>query len=324
MLPSDYQTYIAKSRYARYLPSEKRRETWGETVDRYVSYFGEKYPDTFPVEEIRKIITDLEVMPSMRSVMTAGKALDRDNASGFNCSYLAVDDQRAFDETMYLLMNGVGVGFSVERQFISKLPSISEEFFDTDSVIVVKDSKIGWASALKELISLLYQGLIPKWDLSLVRPAGAPLKVFGGRASGPEPLNELFHFFVTTFKYAIGRKLNSIECNDLLCKIGEAVVVGGVRRCLPSDTLVQIDKNEWKEMDKLTINDSIYLDGEYQKIENIFDQGIQNVMKIELEDGSFLESTENHKWLVWNKSTEDFEWVKTMNLNENHAMIDPN
>lgn len=227
---TDYQQYIAKSRYARYLPEKKRRETWEETVDRYVSFISEKYPETFSKEVIRESIVNMEVMPSMRALMTAGKALDRDNAAGYNCSYLAIDDQRAFDEAMYLLMCGVGVGYSVERQFITKLPTISEEFFDTDSVIAVKDSRIGWASSLKELISLLFQGLVPKWDLSLVRKSGEPLKIFGGRASGPAPLNDLFKFFVSTFKNAAGRKLNSIECNDLMCKIGEAVVVGGVRR----------------------------------------------------------------------------------------------
>lgn len=227
---TDFQNYIAKSRYARYLPDKKRRETWEETVERYVNYVFEKYPNTFPKEEIRKSILNFEVMPSMRAMMTAGKALERDAASAYNCSYLAIDDQRAFDEAMYLLMVGTGVGYSVERQFISKLPVISEEFFDTESVIVVKDSRIGWASSLKELISLLYQGLIPKWDLSLLRPAGAPLKTFGGRSSGPAPLEELFNFFVTVFKNASGRKLNSLECNDLMCKIAESVVVGGVRR----------------------------------------------------------------------------------------------
>ena len=252
MLPTDYQTYIAKSRYARYLPSEKRRETWTETVDRYVNYFYEKHPDTFPKDEIRKSIIDLEVMPSMRSVMTAGKALDRDNAAGYNCAYLAIDDQRAFDECMYLLMCGTGVGFSVERQFISKLPIVSEEFYDTDSVIKVRDSKIGWATALKELTSMLYQGAIPKWDLSLVRAAGEPLKIFGGRSSGPQPLDDLFKFFVLTIKNARGRKLNSIECNDLMCKIGETVVVGGVRRsaciCLTnlSDDRMRVAKSgQW-------------------------------------------------------------------------------
>jgi intein/homing endonuclease len=227
---TDYQQYIAKSRYARYIPELKRRETWDETVTRYVEFISSSFPETFNKDEIKEYILNLKVMPSMRALMTAGKALERDNAAGYNCSYLAIDDQRAFDEAMYLLMNGVGVGYSVERQFISKLPFVSEDFFESDSTIVVRDSKIGWSSALKELVSLLYQGLIPKWDMSNLRPAGAPLKTFGGRSSGPAPLNDLFNFFVFTFKNASGRKLNSIECNDLMCKIGETIVVGGVRR----------------------------------------------------------------------------------------------
>lgn len=227
---TDYQTYISVSRYARYLPDQKRRESWGETVRRYANFFGEKYPGVFPTELAYNAIFNMEVMPSMRALMTAGKALDRDNVAGYNCSALAVDDIRAFDECMYISMCGCGVGFSVERQFVNKLPLVSEEFFETGTVISVKDSKIGWASALRELVALLYSGHIPTWDLSALRPAGAPLKTFGGRSSGPEPLDKLFKFFVSTFKQAAGRKLTSIECHDLMCKVGEIVVVGGVRR----------------------------------------------------------------------------------------------
>lgn len=226
----DYQHYIAVSRYSRYLPDIQRRETWEETVKRYCDFWKNKYENTFPYDEAYSAIRDLEVMPSMRALMTAGKALDRDEVSGYNCSAIAVDDPRAFDEAMYISMNGCGVGFSVERQFVSKLPEISEEFFDTDTVIKVKDSKIGWASSFRELISLLYAGKVPKWDLTALRPAGAPLKTFGGRSSGPGPLNDLFEFAVRMFRNAAGRKLTSIECHDLMCKIGEIVVVGGVRR----------------------------------------------------------------------------------------------
>lgn len=225
---NSYQRYIAISRYARYLPEKKRRETWEETVDRYCDFFSQKFGDLFPKEEAYESITKLKVMPSMRALMTAGKALERDNAAGYNCSALAVDDPRAFDEAMYISMCGCGVGFSVERQFINKLPVIAEEFHDTDTVIRVRDSKIGWSTGLRELVSLLYSGQVPKWDLSLLRPAGSPLKTFGGRSSGPEPLDNLFKFFVSVFKNAAGRKLNSIECHDLMCKIGEIVVVGGV------------------------------------------------------------------------------------------------
>ena len=226
---SDYQHYIAMSRYSRYLPEEQRRETWEESVRRYCAFFKSQHPE-FPEDRVFEYIYNLKSMPSMRALMTAGPALARDNSAGYNCSYIAIDNTRAFDEAMYLLMCGVGVGYSVERQFITKLPFVAEEFYDSDTVISVKDSRIGWASSLKELISLLYQGLVPKWDLSKLRKSGEPLKTFGGRSSGPNPLNELFQYAVYLFKSAAGRKLNSIECNDLMCKIGEIVVVGGVRR----------------------------------------------------------------------------------------------
>lgn len=225
-LKDQYRSFIGKSRYARWLPTERRRETWEETVDRYMDFFGdEKMP-----KEVKKTILNHEVMPSMRSLMTAGEALERDNVAGFNCSYLAINRQRAFDELMYILLCGTGVGFSCERQEVAKLPAIAESMHETDTTIVVADSKIGWASAFRELISLLYSGKLPKWDMSRVRPAGTPLKTFGGRASGPEPLDELFKYAVALFKNAVGRKLNSIEVHGLVCKIAEIVVVGGVRR----------------------------------------------------------------------------------------------
>ena len=230
-LPTEYQDYIHLSRYARWRPEDNRRETWEETVDRYLNFWiNRKQLEPFHAEELRKAILNLEVMPSMRALMTAGKALDRDNVAGFNCSYLAINRVRAFDELMYVLMCGTGVGFSVERQHISKLPEIAEEFHDSGTVISVADSKIGWASAYKELIGLLYSGQIPKWDMSKVRPSGTPLKTFGGRASGPEPLEDLFRFTIEVFKRAAGRKLSSIECHDIVCKIADIVVVGGVRR----------------------------------------------------------------------------------------------
>lgn len=227
---TDYQNYIALSRYSRYIPSEQRRERWEETVTRYCDFWKDKHPDSFPYEEVKQSISSLKVMPSMRALMTAGKALDRDNVAGYNCSYMAVDNQRCFDEALYLLMCGVGVGYSVERQFISKLPVVSESFYPSDTVISVRDSRIGWASALRELISLLYQGQVPKWDVSKVRPSGVPLKTFGGRSSGPQPLVDVFNYFVATFKGSAGRKLNSLEVNDLMCKISMSVVSGGVRR----------------------------------------------------------------------------------------------
>ena len=228
-LPTDYQTFIAKSRYAKYIDG-KGREDWGDTVERYMdNVVRPKAGNDSYVNQIRDAILNLEVMPSMRAMMTAGPALARDNTAGYNCSYLPVDDPKAFDEAMFILLCGTGVGFSVERQFIQKLPEVPD-LFESDTVIVVKDSKEGWAKAFRQVLALLWAGEIPKWDVSRVRPAGARLKTFGGRASGPAPLVELFNFAVTTFKAAQGRRLSSIECHDLMCFIGQIVVVGGVRR----------------------------------------------------------------------------------------------
>jgi len=226
-----YQQFIHKSRYARWLPEEGRRETWEETVTRYVDFFKERGQlKGKDYNLLKEAILHLDVMPSMRCMMTAGAALAKDNVAGFNCSYLHIDSPRSFDELMYVLMCGTGVGFSVERNFINKLPIVAEEFHPSDSTIVVADSKIGWASAFRELISLLYAGKIPKWDMSKIRESGARLKTFGGRASGPEPLDDLFHFCVGIFQKSAGRKLTSLECHDVCCKIADIVVVGGVRR----------------------------------------------------------------------------------------------
>ena len=230
-LPTLYQQVIHSSRYARYIPEKNRRETWDETVDRLVSYLKTKTPTLEKdIEELREAVLNLEVMPSMRLMMTAGEACDRDNIAAYNCSYLAVNNKRAFSEALYILMNGTGVGFSCERQDINKLPIVPEEIGLCDDVIVVEDSKLGWAKAFKKLISHLYEGDIPNFDFSKVRPAGARLKTFGGRASGPDPLKQLFEFVIETFKQAAGRKLSSIEVHDIMCMIGQIVVVGGVRR----------------------------------------------------------------------------------------------
>lgn len=228
-LETQYQQFIHQSRYARWNEEEGRRETWEETVNRFCSFWTDRF-NIFPQDIIRKAIVDLEVMPSMRALMTAGPALDRDEIAGFNCSYLPIDHPRAFDEIMYILLCGTGVGFSVEEQYVRNLPEINEAFHNTGSTIVVPDSKLGWASSFRELISLLYSGRLPKWDLSKLRPAGAILKTFGGRSSGPEPLDNLFNFSCNLFKRAAGRKLTSLECHDLVCKIADIVVVGGVRR----------------------------------------------------------------------------------------------
>jgi ribonucleoside-triphosphate reductase len=229
-----YQEYIAASRYARFIDDKGRREQWSETVWRYVDYVFSRTPaikdNTELKDRIYKAIYDMKVMPSMRAMMTAGRSADRDNTCIYNCSYLPVDDPKSFDEAMFILLCGTGVGFSVESKYTSQLPDVPEQLFESEHVIAVHDSKEGWAKALRLLIAHLYAGEVPKWDVSKIRPAGARLKTFGGRASGPGPLVDLFSFAVNTFKNAKGRKLNTLECHDLMCKIGEVVVVGGVRR----------------------------------------------------------------------------------------------
>ena len=237
MLPTEYQSFIHLSRYARWRYDDERRETWSETVGRFFDFFKEDLKEKCSydlTDEDRKEIEDavlkLDVMPSMRCLMTAGAALKKENVAGYNCSYIKCDQPRTFDEIMYVLMSGTGVGFSVEEEYCKQMPAIAEEFYNTETVVVVADSKIGWCKAYKELVALLYQGLIPKWDVSKVRKAGMPLKTFGGRASGPEPLVDLFNFVTEIFKLAAGRKLKPVECHDIICKTAEVVVVGGVRR----------------------------------------------------------------------------------------------
>ena len=237
MLPTEYQQFIHLSRYARWDYDKGRRETWDETVERYFDFFTGHLKETcgYTLEngervELENSVKELKVMPSMRCLMTAGPALEKENVAGYNCSYVKIDSLRSFDEILYVLMNGTGVGFSVEEEYCNKIPSVPDELYETETTIVVADSKLGWARAFKELISLLYGGHIPKWDTSKVREAGAPLKTFGGRASGPEPLVDLFNFTTSTIKNALGRKLKPVECHDIVCKIAEIVVVGGVRR----------------------------------------------------------------------------------------------
>ena len=258
-LPTDYQTFIATSRYARWIEDEQRRETWTETVARYFDYMEDHLADKHSYAlsdelraELEEAVLNQDIMPSMRALMTAGPALDRCHVGGYNCSYVPVDSPRAFDETMYILMCGTGVGFSVERHNVEKLPIVNETMHDTDTVIKVGDSRPGWAKSLRELISLLYAGQIPKWDTSEVRPAGARLKTFGGRASGPAPLENLFNFCIKKFKGAAGRRLYPIECHDIMCKIGEVVVVGGVRRSalislsnLNDDQMAHAKSGQW-------------------------------------------------------------------------------
>lgn len=248
-----YRNFIAVSRYSRWLEKENRRETWTETVDRYIKFMREHMNKNYPKaveksewESIRNAILNHEVMPSMRGLMTAGPALERENLAQFNCSFIAIDDARAFDEALYILMNGVGLGFSVEKEHVSKLPTVNEHFENTRSTILVADSKAGWARAFRELIAMLYAGQVPVIDVSHVRPAGARLKTFGGRASGPQPLVDLFDFTIGKFKDAAGRKLTPLECHDIMCKVGEVVVVGGVRR---SALISQSDLHDY-EMSK--------------------------------------------------------------------------
>ena len=264
VLPSQYQQFIHLSRYARWDYEQERRETWAETVTRYFDFFQDHLQeqcdyrlDNGELEEIKQSVMRLDVMPSMRCLMTAGEALKKENVSGYNCSYVKVDSPRSFDEILYVLMNGTGVGFSVEDEYVNQMSLIAEEFHYTDTTIVVADSKLGWAKALKELYSLLWTGQIPNWDLSKVRPAGKPLKTFGGRASGPDPLEDLFEFSVNTFKSAAGRKLKPVECHDLVCKIAEIVVVGGVRRSalislsnLNDETMRHAKSGQWWETQK--------------------------------------------------------------------------
>ena len=257
---TDFMKFIHKSRYARWLDDVGRRESWTETVERYMENIvapklGEDKVKKVIGQQLEQAILSLEVMPSMRSLMTAGPAANRDNTCMYNCSYLPVDDPKSFDEAMFVLLCGTGVGFSVERQFISKLPEVPE-LYDSETTIVVRDSKEGWAKGLRQLIALLFSGEVPKWDVSKVRPAGAKLKTFGGRASGPAPLVDLFNFVITTFRQAQRRKLASIECHDIMCKIGEVVVVGGVRRSamislsnLSDDRMRHAKSGNWWEND---------------------------------------------------------------------------
>ena len=280
-LPTDYQTFIHLSRYSRWLDEDNRRETWEETITRLVNYF--KYhietnleislreEDSDVWKELYKSIHSLEVMPSMRAMMASGPALDRENIAGYNCSYIPIDSPRAFDEVLYILMNGTGVGFSVERQYVTSLPTVPHnKMEETEDVISVADSKEGWARAFKDLISYLYSGRIPKIDMSKVRPAGSRLHVFGGRASGPEPLHDLFNFTIKKFQEAGGRKLTSLECHDIVCKTGEVVVVGGVRRSalislsnVSDDRLRSAKKGQWWETNperSLANNSAVYTD----------------------------------------------------------------
>lgn len=315
---NDYEKYIALSRYARYRDDLGRRETWGETCERVVDFWIRRYGEfsEYLIHTVLPALRNREVMGSMRVMMTAGEALDKHNVSGYNCAYLAVDNPRAFDEILYILMCGTGVGFSCERQYVTKLPEISEEFHESDSVIVVPDSKIGWATSFRELISLLYSGKIPKWDTSKVRPKGARLKTFGGRASGPEPLEDLFRFTVETFKKAKGRKLTSIEVHDIVCKIAEVVVVGGVRRSalislsnLSDDRMRLAKSGQWWEDNPqraLANNSAVY--NERPDIEIFLEEWLSLIKSKSGERGIFNRLASLNKVKSTGKRDPDHEW----------------
>lgn len=317
-----YQQTIYKSRYARWVDDKSRREDWAETVDRYIDFFKEKHKDTegIPWKELRDAIHGMEIMPSMRALMTAGKALERDNIAGYNCTGLAIDSPRAFDEAMYLLMCGAGLGFSVESIFVDKLPEVAEEFHDTNTTIVVADSRAGWASSFREILSLLWSGRVPKWDVSAVRPAGAKLKTFGGRASGPEPLEDLFRFSVHMFKNAAGRKLTSLECHDLMCKVSEVVVMGGVRRCLPNDSLIST-KLGLKKISDINIGDQVVTGkGKYSKVLFKEDTGDKDIVAINTQIGPFY-SSKDHRWAVLNDLDGGIKWKPAEKISNKDILV---
>lgn len=233
-LPTDYQNLIHVTRYSRWSDEAMRRETWDETTKRCVNFWlARGLINNTIYNELYDSIYGLQVMPSMRCMMTAGEALARDNVAGYNCAFLSISDVASFAEMMYILMCGTGVGFSVERQYTNKLPELPSELHNSRTTIVVGDDRIAWARGFQMLLNCLYLGEIPQWDLSELRPAGSRLKTFGGRSSGPGPLEDLFKFTTSVFRRAVDddrRRLTSVECHDICCKIGEVVVSGGVRR----------------------------------------------------------------------------------------------
>jgi intein/homing endonuclease len=313
-----YQEFIHRSRYSRWLPEEKRRETYSETVNRYVDYvFADPKLDSVR-EEVRDAIMNMDVLPSMRAFMTAGPAAARCNMSLYNCSFIAIDSPRAFDEVLYVLLAGTGVGFSCESAHVAKLPVIAESFHDTDSVIVVGDSKIGWASSFRELVSLLYVGKVPKWDVSKVRPAGAPLKTFGGTASGPEPLVALFEYAVRLFKGAAGRQFTSLEVHDLVCQIASIVVVGGVRRCIPEGSMVHT-RQGLIPIEFVEIGAEVLTSKGYSKVLDNRYQGVQRLVSIKTQDGTF-ECTGNHRVAVLT-SINSYDWVMASDVKPGMRMV---
>lgn len=326
-LPTSFQQIIHQSKYSRWIESEQRRETWFETVLRYIEHFRKRFSDKpIPVElwcKAFEYIVTLKAFPSMRSFWSAGKALEKDEICNYNCAYLVVNYVKAFSELFFLLLAGVGVGYSVERQEIAKLPDVPEELYPSDTVIVVKDSKLGWVQSYNELISLLYSGRIPKWDLRLLRPAGSRLKTTGGRSSGPRALDDLFKATIQIFKNARGRKLTSVECHTVMTTIASAVQIGGTRRCCIATSLITLETGEKVALKNISIGDNIDAgDGTFTTVTNIFDNGNQEVVRVHLEDGTYFECTEEHRWLVYNQDKDLIEFVETRNLkNGNYCML---
>ncbi len=323
-LSSDYQKFIHLSKYSRYDWTQKRRENWEETVSRWVNHFTKFTTGLVQDDKNKKLLEkqvalagehlmELMVVPSMRGLMTAGPALEKNSLAVFNCSYLAIDSTQAFDEILYLLACGTGVGFSVERQHVNKLPTVADEFHPSEITIKVADSKEGWAKALKELIALLYGGQIPQRDTTAVRAKGEPLMTFGGRASGPEPLEKLFDYVVKLFQQAAGRKLTSLECHDLVCRIADAIVSGGVRRCL--DERYKINTiTGWKKISSIEPGDVVKINGKEHAILNKFDNGRQETVDIKLTDGTTHNCTREHRWFVYNHDSKRAEWKSTEEL----------
>ena len=314
-----YQEFIMMSRYSRWIPSLARRENMDEVINRFIEYvFHDHLPNRLDytadddlIEEVRNAIRNLNVMPSMRCLMTAGKALRRDATCAYNCSYIAIDSPRSFDELLYVLMCGTGVGFSVERQYVSKLPVVPEKLHPCHTKLVVHDSKIGWASSFKQLIALLYAGQIPEWDVSKVRPAGVPLKTMGGRASGPAPLVRLFEFTIRLFQSAVGRKLSSFECHSLACMCGDIVVVGGVRRCIAENGLVKTKAGQVQIKDLKVGDDVLAMYGSYKQVLAKEHVGQKRIVSVYYSDNGrigCLECTPEHRVALC-KSDHEVEWI---------------
>lgn len=326
-IENTYSEFIAKRTYTRWLDGEKRRESWVEAVDRYGKHFGKYVPDSLrpmfaSAIEFKK---QKETMGSMRALWSAGPALEENSFAAFNCAYVSIDSIDKFGEILYVMMHGTGVGFSVERQFVQLLPEIPAVFDDEKQVSwVVQDSKLGWKEAFDHCIVSLFHGKVPTFDFSHVRPKGARLKTFGGRASGPEPLRQLFNFTIKIITGAKGRKLNSLECHDIATKTGECVVVGGVRRCLEENTLVLMSTGEYKKIKDVVAGEEIRLGEEILPVLDNHFNGEQELCKITLEDDTFLMATEEHRWYVFNHEKGEPEWIETKNLTKgNYSMIQP-